>query len=92
MPRFDSASPITLAPREREVLEMIAAGLTNAEIAGILGIPLATARDHVAAVIATLGVATREQAGARWRRLQRRAGITTRWTAWLRELSHRIAV
>lgn len=48
-----------LSTREAEVLEWIAAGKTNTEIALILGISPHTAKHHVAKVIAKLGVENR---------------------------------
>lgn len=56
-------SPLTrLAPRDREVLELIAQGKTNAEIASALSIRFDTARWHVSEVLSKLGVASREEA------------------------------
>ena len=54
-----------LTPRQLEVLELLAQGLSNREIAERLGIAPATAKNHVAAVIETLEVGNRtEAAGA----------------------------
>ncbi len=50
---------VDLSKREAEVLEWIAAGKTNAEIAIILGISPHTTKHHVAKVIAKLGVENR---------------------------------
>ncbi len=55
----DSNPTNDLSAREAEVLEWIAAGKTNAEIALILGISPHTAKHHVAKVIAKLGVENR---------------------------------
>jgi DNA-binding NarL/FixJ family response regulator len=41
-----NASPRGLSPREREVLQLIVEGNTNKEVAKILGITEATAKDH----------------------------------------------
>lgn len=41
-----SASPRPLSPREREVLQLIVEGNTNKQVAKILGITEATAKDH----------------------------------------------
>ncbi len=51
-----------LSPRELEVLEGLALGLTNKEIAGRLGITPGTVKVHVERVIAKLDVRDRTQA------------------------------
>ncbi|MBX9576455.1 MAG: response regulator transcription factor [Caulobacteraceae bacterium] len=51
-----------LTPREREILGLIARGLTNKEIARDLGIGPGTVKSHVEKLIAKLGVADRTQA------------------------------
>jgi DNA-binding NarL/FixJ family response regulator len=61
--------PLGLTWREREVLELICAGHTNAEIAGKLFISAKTAGHHVSAVLAKLGVPTRHAAAIRAVRL-----------------------
>ncbi|WP_157602785.1 response regulator [Rathayibacter sp. Leaf296] len=48
-----------LAPREREVLRLIAEGATNTEIAQRLMVSLGTVKDDVSAVLDTLGVRSR---------------------------------
>jgi pimeloyl-ACP methyl ester carboxylesterase/DNA-binding CsgD family transcriptional regulator len=52
----------SLSPREREVLALIAEGLTNARIAERLSISEKTARNHVSNLFDKLGVWTRAQA------------------------------
>ena len=56
-----------LSRREHEVLELVADGLTSAEVARRLGITLATVNTHVAAAMRKLGVPTRAAAAARIR-------------------------
>ena len=51
-----------LTPRERETLNLVAQGLTNEQIAGILGISRATVKTHVENIIRKLGVSDRTQA------------------------------
>lgn len=50
-----------LTPREREVLELMAEGLPNAEIARRLFINVTTVRSHVHSLIEKLGVHSRMQ-------------------------------
>ncbi|MGW6564852.1 ATP-binding protein [Streptomyces sp. NPDC054975] len=57
-----SANPYGLTKREREVQRLLCEGLSNREIAARLYITPKTAGHHVAAVLAKLGVHTREQA------------------------------
>ncbi len=55
-----------LSARQREVLELVARGLTNRMIADELGIAEGTARKHVEQVLAVLGAANRAAAVAAW--------------------------
>jgi len=57
--------PLGLTRREREVLDLICAGHTNAEIAQKLFISVKTAGHHVSAVLAKLGAPTRRAAATR---------------------------
>jgi DNA-binding NarL/FixJ family response regulator len=54
-----------LTPRERDVLELLAQGQTNGEIADALVVAVATVKFHVEHIIAKLGVADRTQAAVR---------------------------
>jgi DNA-binding NarL/FixJ family response regulator len=51
-----------LSPREREVLDLIAGGLSNAAIAGRLGLATKTVGNHTSAIFAKLQVAGRAEA------------------------------
>jgi DNA-binding NarL/FixJ family response regulator len=54
--------PDELTPREAEVLGLIAAGRTNAEIAEALVVSAATVKSHVNHIFAKTGVRDRAQA------------------------------
>ena len=60
--------PAGLTEREQDVLGLLCAGCSNAEIAGELVISVKTAGHHVSAVLAKLGVATRQEAAQEARR------------------------
>jgi DNA-binding NarL/FixJ family response regulator len=63
-----SALATTLSERERDVLRLLASGLTNAAIADRLALAEGTVRNHVTTILAKLGVADRAQATAiAWR-------------------------
>ena len=59
-----SADPYGLTSRQRDVLELLAAGHSDADIAAQLCISPKTANTHVCAVMAKLGVHNRTQAAA----------------------------
>lgn len=54
------AEPLT--PRERQVLQMLASGLVNKEIAAKLSISEHTVKFHVASILGKLGASTRTEA------------------------------
>jgi ATP/maltotriose-dependent transcriptional regulator MalT len=58
-----------LSEREREVLVLLADGLSNAEIAGALFVALGTVKTHVHNICAKLGAPSRGRAVARAREL-----------------------
>lgn len=63
-----SGAPL-LTPRQLQVLELMAKGLTNREIAGVLGIAPGTAKVHVSAVLEALDVTNRTEAAVALREL-----------------------
>lgn len=63
-----------LSPRQREVAELAARGLSNAEIGRSLGIAEATAKKHMIGVFRILGVSSRAQLVARAARLASESG------------------
>jgi predicted ATPase/DNA-binding CsgD family transcriptional regulator len=62
-------NPAQLTARELEVLEHVAQGLTNAEIAELLVLSEKTVGHHVSAILRKLNVRTRREAGAEALRL-----------------------
>ena len=54
-----------LTPREQEVLELVARGLDNAEIAESLKLSQHTVKNHVSSILGKLGVENRIQAAVR---------------------------
>jgi TolB-like protein/DNA-binding CsgD family transcriptional regulator/Flp pilus assembly protein TadD len=65
----DLPTPELLTPRQLEVLELMARGLTNREIAGVLEISAATVKVHVSAIIKALDVSNRTEAAMALREL-----------------------
>ena len=63
-PPSSATSIDELSPRRRELLQLLAKGLTNDEIAGVLGITAGTVRSHVSTLLAQLDLANRTEAAA----------------------------
>lgn len=63
-PRSMPVGPLVLSDRERAVLEQLATGRTNREIAAALHIGAETVKTHLSNVYAKLGVRRRDQAVA----------------------------
>lgn len=62
-PRLSTrANPANLTARQVEVLELVAQGLTNAEIADRLVVSKRTVDNHLATILARLGVTSRQSA------------------------------
>ena len=57
-----SAAASQLTEREREVLQLLAQGKTNKEIAGALVIAERTVKFHVSSILGKLGVGNRTEA------------------------------
>ncbi len=72
-------APVRWSPRERDVLDLVARGLTNAEIAAELGITFATAKWHVSELITKLGVESRDDVAIYWCRERSPLGRSRRW-------------
>jgi DNA-binding NarL/FixJ family response regulator len=62
-----SAEMAGVSAREREVLALLAEGLTDREIGERLGISPRTVETHVGSLLSKLGVRNRAQAAARYR-------------------------
>ncbi|WP_206061326.1 response regulator [Nonomuraea basaltis] len=74
-PRPPTSELATLTPRETDVLRHLAAGSSNAEIAGELVISPGTVKIHIERILAKLGLRTRVQAAV----YAHRHGLVT-WT------------
>jgi len=55
----DPLADMGLTPRQREVLDLLAKGVSNAELAAALCVSVAAVKDHVTALLAAFGVRTR---------------------------------
>ena len=65
----------TLSPREKQVIGMVAAGLTNSEIAQRLFLAEGTVKGHLSAAFSKLGIRSRHEATALVRDPHARLGI-----------------
>ncbi|MGI8646066.1 MAG: response regulator [Nocardioides sp.] len=60
--RTSGPGPVSLTPREAEVIELVRQGLANKQIARRLGISERTVKAHLTSVFATIGVTDRTRA------------------------------
>gem|GEM_PF-5767813 len=86
----DAVAPVALTPREREVVELAARGLSNADIAGKLFVSLRTAEGHLprplrqARRVRSGGVARRtrrRRSPTRFQLVSSKAGVHGAWTS-----------
>src|SRR4029079_3741255 len=61
------ASPLPTTDREREIANLVAAGLTNREVADRLGLSVRTVDGHLYRIFAKLGIEDRDQLARRIR-------------------------
>jgi DNA-binding NarL/FixJ family response regulator len=61
MAGYEPSGPAPLTPREADVLELLQAGYSNAEIAGALHVGIETVRTHARHIYRKLGVSTRRE-------------------------------
>jgi DNA-binding CsgD family transcriptional regulator len=67
-PHYNTRSRRDLTPRQRAVLDLLARGYTNGQLADALGISLDGAKYHVSEILQKLGVDSREEAAEYWRK------------------------
>lgn len=70
MPEIDAGSgplrkPFDLTTRQREILALLATGLSNKEIGRRLDLSHFTVRNHISQIMRLLGASTRQEAVAR---------------------------
>ncbi|MDJ0866728.1 MAG: response regulator transcription factor [Myxococcota bacterium] len=65
----EAAPAPDLTPRQVEVLRLMARGLTNKEISGVLGIAAGTVKTHIVRIYEVLDVSNRTEAAMRMREL-----------------------
>ena len=65
--RWMESTMVRFSPRERQILEAVAAGCTNKEIARILGTSPNTVRNQIARMMRRLGLRKRTQLAMLWR-------------------------
>jgi DNA-binding NarL/FixJ family response regulator len=58
-----------LSPREREILSLLGAGMTNRDIASTLFLSEGTVKNYVTKILGTLGMRHRTEAALLWRQL-----------------------
>jgi len=63
----ERSHPVALRPREREIMQFIAEGLSNRQIAARLVISEKTVKNHICSIYQRLGVHGRSQAISQWR-------------------------
>jgi non-specific serine/threonine protein kinase len=66
--RVDGEAQVGLTPREREVLDLVADGLSDREVAAVLSVGPGTVRSHLTSAFGKLGVGSRTAAVAAARR------------------------
>jgi DNA-binding NarL/FixJ family response regulator/anti-sigma regulatory factor (Ser/Thr protein kinase) len=64
-----ACSPMDLRPREREIMGLIADGLSNRQIAARLVITEKTVKNHICSIYQRFGVSERSQAVSLWQQL-----------------------
>jgi DNA-binding NarL/FixJ family response regulator len=77
--RNGAPAALALTARETQVVELLAAGLSNKDIARRLNIGVATTKSHVHNLLGKLGVQRRAQV-ARWMRDHHAASVALRLT------------
>jgi DNA-binding NarL/FixJ family response regulator len=75
-PGRPAPSPMDLRPREREIMGLIADGLSNRQIAARLVITEKTVKNHICSIYQRFGVAERSQAVSLWRELSSMSDAT----------------